>query len=73
MICRNILLALIIISGLGISGCVSIKDGAILSDVLDISIDANDVAPFSGVLVNRQRYDYLVRCEGYVIRQGVDP
>jgi len=70
MKCRNTVLALIIIFGLGISGCASIKGGATLPDVADISIDVNDV---EYVLVNRQRYDYLVRCEGYVIRQGVNP
>lgn len=70
---RNIALVLITISGFAMSGCVSTNDGAILPDVTDISVDANEPAPFAGVLVTRQRYKYLVRCEGYVIRSGIDP
>ena len=69
----SILLVVIIIIGSGLTGCTSTDSGRILPDVPDISIDANSLAPFSGVLVPRPRYDYLLRCEGYVLREGRMP
>lgn len=67
------LLALMLILSCGLIGGCSISDGPTLPDVPDISVDANSITPFAGVLVSRNRYNYLLRCEGYVIRSGVNP
>jgi hypothetical protein len=39
----------------------------------DTTLDANEPAPWQGVLVPRGRYDFLIRCEGYVEREGIIP
>lgn len=36
-------------------------------------LDQNEPAPFAGVLILYERYDYLLRCENYVEQQGIIP
>lgn len=64
----NLALLLIVVSGL--SGCQQTGGMPIYPSVSDVWIDANDVAPFAGVLVQRQRYDDLVRAKGHVLRES---
>lgn len=36
-------------------------------------LDANEPAPWAGVLIPEGRHEYLLDCEGYVIESGVLP
>lgn len=69
----NIALVLIGITSFALSGCNGIENGAILPDIRDIALDTNEPAPFAGVLVPRRRYDYLIRCEGFFVRERGNP
>jgi len=73
MRCLTVLLVVLSIIGFALSGCNGIEPGATLPDTADVSLDANEPAPPGGVWVERSRYNFLIRCEGYVIRQGVNP
>ena len=38
-----------------------------------VGLDVNTPAPFAGVLIDFGRYEYLLRCENYVVQRGVNP
>lgn len=58
-----------------ISGCSTGKSVVFVrsSEANDTAVDANELAPFSGVLVSYGRYEYFLRCENHVEQEGVTP
>lgn len=69
---------------LAISGCASPKKSIVFVDdsqrVIPVmpgdtltTIEGDVIIDFRGVLIPRGRFMYLLRCEDYVIKQGVLP
>ncbi|MHC4676286.1 MAG: hypothetical protein ACYTBZ_27660 [Planctomycetota bacterium] len=73
MIWKCSALAVLAISLCAVSGCAYVESMQTLPGGADTTLDANEPAPWQGVLVPRGRYDFLIRCEGYVEREGIIP
>jgi hypothetical protein len=39
----------------------------------EVAVDVNEPAPFPGVLMPRERYNWFVICEGYILMEGIQP
>jgi len=61
-----------------LSGCIlteGLRDSPkiIVVNYSEVPLDVNEPAPFTGVLSTFDRFDYLLRCENYVLQKGISP
>ena len=77
---RTRLQRLIMIGALGMSlmliGCAStVKSPPYVGNLnpIEVGLDVNEPALFAGVLMEFGRYEYLLRCENYVVQRGINP
>ena len=71
--CLALTLVLIVLSVFTLNGCNSILVSSDYAQNEKIALDANDVAPFDGMLISFDRYYWFLKCENEIIQRGILP